>query len=130
MTKKELSKLSGTATVRATRNGAKKAVTVYITQEMRGRDLSDALRFGDVVTILPAKEQVSLSPAPTLNRIKRKLAKFGDEDYLILSGDPVCIALAANVAADNNRGRYKVLKWDRLDQKYYPIQVDLYRKGE
>ena len=101
-------------------------MTVYITQEIRGRDLSDALEFGDLEILIPAKEQVSLSSMPTVRRMERKLSKFTDQDYLVLAGDPVCIGIACAVAALNNNGRYKVLKWDRLDERYYPLDVDVY----
>lgn len=101
-------------------------MTVYITQEVRGRDLSDALEFGDLDILIPAKEQVALSAIPTLRRMERKLVKFTSDDYLMLSGDPVCIGIACALAAVANNGRFKVLKWDRLEEKYYPIEVDLY----
>jgi hypothetical protein len=107
-----------------------KAVTVYITQEVRGRDLSDAAAFGALDILIPAKEQVALSAQPTVRRMLRKLSKFNDKDYLLLSGDPVCIGVACAIAAQNNRGRFKVLKWDRLEQRYYPVDVDLYHKPE
>ena len=35
------------------------------------------------------------------------------------------IGLACSVAADYNRGRYKVLKYDRRSFTYYPIQIDI-----
>jgi hypothetical protein len=101
-------------------------VTVYITQEVPGRDLSDALEFGDLDILLPAREQVSLSAMPTIRRMQRKLAKFTSKDYLMLSGDPVCIGIACCLAALANNGQFKVLKWDRIEARYYPIQVDLY----
>lgn len=101
-------------------------MTVYITQEVRGRDLSDALEFGDLDILIPAKEQIALSAIPTLRRMERKLVKFTSDDYLMLSGDPVCIGIACALAAVANNGRFKVLKWDRLEEKYYPIEVDLY----
>jgi len=101
-------------------------VTVYITQEVPGRDLSDALEFGDLDILLPAKEQVSLSAMPTIRRMQRKLANFTSKDYLMLSGDPVCIGIACCLAALANNGQFKVLKWDRIEARYYPIQVDLY----
>lgn len=101
-------------------------MTVYITQEVRGRDLSDALVFGDLDILIPAKEQVSLSAMPMLRRMERKLARFTSDDYLMLSGDPVCIGVACALAALANNGRFKVLKWDRLETRYYPIEVDLY----
>ncbi len=101
-------------------------MTVYITQEVRGRDLSDALTFGELDILIPAKDQVSLSAMPTLRRMERKLARFTSDDYLMLSGDPVCIGIACALAALANNGRFKVLKWDRIDERYYPIEVDLY----
>lgn len=104
-------------------------MTVYITQEVRGRDLSDALEFGDLDILIPAKEQISLSAMPTLRRMERKLVKFTSDDYLMLSGDPVCIGIACALAAVANNGRFKVLKWDRLEERYYPIEVDLYHSS-
>lgn len=101
-------------------------MTVYITQEVRGRDLSDALEFGDLDILIPAKEQVALSAIPTLRRMERKLVKFTSDDYLMLSGDPVCIGIACALAALANNGRFKVLKWDRIEERYYPIEIDLY----
>ena len=103
-------------------------MTVYITQEMRGRDLSDAVTFGELDILVPAKEQIALSAMPTLRRMERKLSKFTDQDYLILSGDPVCIGIACALAASNNNGKFKVLKWDRLQERYLPISVNLYQK--
>ncbi len=104
-------------------------MTVYITQEVRGRDLSDALEFGELDILVPFGDQVSLSAMPTLRRMERKLVKFTSDDYLMLSGDPVCIGIACALAAAANNGRFKVLKWDRLDHKYYPIEVDLYQSS-
>lgn len=103
-------------------------MTVYITQEVRGRDLSDALSFGELDVLIPAKDQIALSAAPTVRRMLRKLSKFTDKDYLVLSGDPVCIGIACAIAATSNNGKFQVLKWDRLDQIYYPIQVNLFGK--
>ena len=111
----------------AASNG-EKAVTVYITQEVPGRDLSDALEFGDLDILLPAKEQISLSAMPTVRRMQRKLVKFTSDDYLVLSGDPVCIGIACCLAALANNGRFKVLKWDRIEARYYPIEVDLFQE--
>ena len=84
------------------------------------------MEFGDLDILIPAKEQVALSAIPTLRRMERKLVKFTSDDYLMLSGDPVCIGIACALAAVANNGRFKVLKWDRLEEKYYPIEVDLY----
>ena len=60
-------------------------MTVYITQEMRGRDITDATSFGDIEILLPAGEQASYSTQPTIRKLGRKLGKFTDEDYLLLA---------------------------------------------
>jgi len=100
-------------------------MTVFITQEMRGRDITDATSFGDIEILVPAGEQASFSTQPIIRQINRKLSKFSDDDYLILAGDPVVIALCACVAAKNNRGKFKMLKWDRQEGKYFPLTADL-----
>ena len=78
-------------------------MTVYIVQEMRGRNVTDATNF-------------------------RMLANFSDDDYLLLTGDPAAIALAAAVAARHNSGRFKMLKWDRQEAKYFPLSANLNTK--
>tara|TARA_R110000782_G_scaffold237137_1_gene323253 strand:- start:269 stop:598 length:330 start_codon:yes stop_codon:yes gene_type:complete len=106
-------------------------MTVYITQEMRGRDITDATSFGNIEILLPVGEQATLSTQPTIRKITRKLSKFNDDDYLLLSGDPTAIALASAIAARNNSGKFKMLKWDRQEGKYFPLQADLnYRPGD
>ena len=104
-------------------------MTVFITQELRGRDITDASEFGDLEILISAKNQTSYSTQPTIRRLNNALYKFSDEDYLLLAGDPVAIALAAAVAARHNRGKFKMLKWDRLENKYIPLQADLFAGG-
>ena len=101
-------------------------MTVYIVQEMRGRDVTDATNFGDLEILITAEEQTaSFSTQPTIRKLNRLLANFNDDDYLLLTGDPAAIALAASVAARQNNGRFKMLKWDRKLNKYYPVEVDI-----
>jgi hypothetical protein len=38
------------------------------------------------------------------------------------------IGIACAQAAKCNNGKFKVLKWDRLEGKYYPLTVDLYHR--
>ena len=54
-----------------------------------------------------------------------KIVNFNDDDYLLLTGDPAAIALAAAVAARQNGGRFKMLKWDRQTAKYFPLSANL-----
>lgn len=104
--------------------------TVYVVSETSQHNIASALDFGDIVTILPPNAQVTFSVVPTVARIKRALEKFKDEDYLLFIGDPTAISMIAAYAAAKNNGRYKCLKWDKLERRYIPIQVDLFKKGE
>jgi hypothetical protein len=48
---------------------------------------------------------------------------------LLLIGDPAAMAVAGALAAKHNNGKFKLLKWDKREMKYYPIQVEV-NKGE
>jgi hypothetical protein len=103
---------------------------VYVTSETTQHNVTPALQFGEIVTILPPNAQVLFSVVPAVSRIKRKLEKFTDEDYLVLIGDPAVIGIVCSVAAAKNNGRFKVLKWDRREKLYVPLQIDIFQKGE
>ena len=105
--------------------------TVYVVSETNQHNISPALAYGTIETILPPNAQIAFSIAPTIRRIKRKLENFCDDDYLLFIGDPTAIGVVSAVAASVNAGRYKCLKWDKIEKKYIPIQVDLFsKKGE
>lgn len=104
--------------------------TVYVVSETAQHNITQAMDFGTIVTILPPNAQISFSVAPTVQRIKRKLENYTDEDYLLFIGDPTAISIVAALAAARNNGRYKCLKWDKIERRYIPIQVDLFKKVE
>lgn len=101
---------------------------VYVVQETQN-DITSAMDFGTIDVLCPPG-QIAFSPAPTVRRIQRKLSKYTDEDYLLLIGDPAAIGIACAVAAAYNHGRFKMLKWSRKENRYYPVSVDLLEKGE
>jgi len=106
----------------------KARMTVYITHEMRGRDISNALEYGALKVILPAEIQVIDNPTQkkiVVDLIEETPKDFGDNDYLLLSGDPACIGICFGVAALNNNGRVKMLKWDRHEEAYFPLDITL-----
>lgn len=105
-------------------------MTVYVVQEMPGRNITGATKFGIMEALVEPHSQVILSPGPTVRKIKNKLKNFNDEDYLLLMGDPAIIGIACAIAAEINRGRIKLLKWDKENKTYYPIQVDIYQKTD
>ena len=104
-------------------------MTVYVLQEM-GRNVRSAEKFGDLKVVLPDNRQIVLSSGPLAFKLQQELKDFNDNDYLLLMGDPAIIALAGAVASEMNRGRFKILKWDRDEKKYYDIEIDLRGRNE
>ena len=105
-------------------------MTVYVVQEVPGRNLAGARQYGDFQVLLPSNTQIMLSASPSVRRMKKILQDYKEEDYLLLIGDPAAIGVACSIAAYYNRGRYSVLKWDRQEGIYYPVDIDLHQKGE
>ena len=99
-------------------------MTVYVLQEM-GRNTRSAEKFGDLKVCLPDNRQMVLASGPLTIKLKQELKDFNDKDYLLLIGDPAIIAVAGAIAAEHNNGRFKILKWDRNETKYYDIEIDL-----
>lgn len=101
-------------------------MTVYVVQEPdSSKNILSASDFGVLEFILPARENMMFSPAPTITRIKKALKEFNDEDFLLLIGDPAAIGVAVHIALQNNRQKAKLLKWDRREYRYYPVEVTI-----
>ena len=99
-------------------------MTVYVLQEM-GKIIRSAEKFGDLKILLPDNKQIVLSAGPVAHKLRKELSTFCDDDYLLLIGDPAIIAIAGAIASEMNRGKFKVLRWDRNEARYYDIEIDL-----
>jgi hypothetical protein len=102
---------------------------VYAVQESPGKNLLGATDYGEVKFLLPPDRQLTLSPGPVARELRQGLVDFTEADYLLLIGDPAAIGIACVYAAEQNRGRFKLLKWDKQQSRYYPIQVDVYSEN-
>jgi len=110
---------------------------VYVIQEIPGtRDgkpkinIMGASKYGEFKFLLPELSQIIFSPGPLIFKLRKSLKDFSEEDYLLLTGDPAIIGVAGSIVSDMTNGKYKLLKWDRQERKYYPIQINLHEKGE
>ena len=65
-----------------------------------------------------------------IRKLKRKLRDFNDNDHLLMMGDPAAMGIACCVASEMNRGKFKILKWDKMQKRYYSVQINLNEKGE
>ena len=110
---------------------------VYVLQEIAGTrfnspkiNITGALEYGELKFLLPELSQLMWSPGPLIFELRKKLKNYTPEDYLLLVGDPAIIGVACSIVSDITNGKYKILKWDKQERKYYPISINLYEKGE
>ena len=113
-----------------------KEPTVYVLQELPGTkigrpkyNIMGALKYGKLKVLLREDTQIVMSPGPIVIELRRLLKDYTSKDYLLLSGDPSVIGIACSVASDINNGKYNLLKWDRQEKVYYPLEINLYEKG-
>lgn len=101
------------------------AVRDRFTGSMRPQhDLSPALRFGEVVDVLPPGS-ISQDIRVLKAQIMDKLLDEGccRDDYLLAIGDPVAIVLGAFAMAAFS-DRIRLLKWDRRMRGYVALEID------
>jgi len=110
---------------------------VYVIQEIPGTqagrpkiNILGASEYGTFKFLLPELSQIIFSPGPLIFRLRKELAKYRTSDYLLLTGDPAIIGVACSIVSDITNGKYSLLKWDKQERKYYPIEINLYEKGK
>jgi hypothetical protein len=111
--------------------------TVYVIQEIAGSkagtpkiNIMGASSYGKFKFLLPEFSQMIFSPGPLIFKLRKGLKDFKNGDYLLLTGDPAIIGVACSIVSDITNGKYNLLKWDKQERKYYPIDINLYEKGE
>ena len=114
-----------------------KLPTVYVLQEIAGTregrpkiNIMGASQYGRIKFLLPELSQIIFSPGPLVFKLRQLLRDYKPTDYLLLTGDPAIIGVACSIVSDLTNGKYNLLKWDKQERKYYPIEINLYEKGE
>jgi hypothetical protein len=110
---------------------------VYVIQEIPGTkegrpkiNILGASEFGTFKFLLPELSQIIFSPGPLIFKLRKGLKDYRPTDFLLLTGDPAIIGVACSVVSDMTNGKYKLLKWDKQERKYYPIEINLHEKGD
>ena len=110
---------------------------VYVIQEIPGTkagtpkiNIMSASKYGKFRFLLPEFSQIIFSPGPLIFKLRSLLKDYRLKDYLLLTGDPAIIGVACSIASDMTNGKYNLLKWDKQERQYYPIEINLYEKGE
>ena len=108
---------------------------VYVIQEIPGTqsgnpkiNIMGASRYGEFKFLLPEFSQMIFSPGPLIFKLRKGLKDFKIGDYLLLTGDPAIIGVVCSVVSDITNGKYNLLKWDRQEKTYYPIEVNIFHK--
>jgi len=111
--------------------------TVYVIQEVAGTqagnpkiNIMGASKYGGFKFLLPEFSQIIFSPGPLIYKLRQGLKNYNDGDHLLLTGDPAIIGVACSIVSDITNGKYNLLKWDKQERRYYPIEINLYEKGE
>ena len=109
---------------------------VFVIQDIPGTkvgapkiNIIGAREFGDLKVLLPENSQIILSPTYVIQTLKQKLKDYKLGDYLLLTGDPAIIGVACSIVSDITNGKYNLLKWDKQERRYYPVEINLYNKG-
>ena len=109
---------------------------VYVVQEIAGTregrpkfNIMGAAEYGKLKFLLDERSQMIFSPGPLIFKLKNLVKDFKPTDYLLLTGDPAIIGVVCSLVSEQTNGRYNLLKWDRQEKRYYPIEIDLYGTG-
>ena len=109
---------------------------VYVIQDIPGTKIGapkiniiGATQFGNLKVLLPENSQIILCPTYVITTLRQKLKDYTIRDYLLLTGDPAIIGVACSIVSDITNGKYNLLKWDKQERRYYPVEIDLYNKG-
>jgi hypothetical protein len=108
---------------------------VYVIQDIPGTKIGTpkiniigAREFGELKVLLPENAQIILSAGPLVFKLRKLLQDYKPKDYLLLTGDPAIIGVTCSIVSDITGGKYNLLKWDKQERRYYPIEIDLYQK--
>ncbi len=115
----------------------KEKIIRYVIQEIAGTragnpkiNIMGASHYGQFKFLLPEFSQIIFSPGPLIYKLRQGLKNFKKKDHLLLTGDPALIGVACSIVSDITNGKFNLLKWDKQERKYYPIEINLYERGE
>lgn len=100
---------------------------VYVVQDT-GKNMTSALEYGTCETLLGLREEATMLNVPSIvEKIRYGLRYFRKQDYILLAGNPVSIAVAAALASEMTGGQFNVLKWDGQEGRYWPAIVNIHQ---
>ena len=109
---------------------------VYVIKEIPGTqegrpkiNIMGAAQYGNLKFLLDERSQIIFSPGPLIFKLRNALRDFKSTDYLLLTGDPAIIGVTCSIVSEYTNGKFNLLKWDKQEKRYYPIEINLYETG-
>lgn len=104
--------------------------TVYVTHDDGAKNLSPALKFGELKSVVTRNWPLYGDSGDHKRKIEETLDDFNfDTDWLLLVGDPLNIAWAVShlyiILTGNNKFETPIpcLKWDRQEKMYIAVKL-------
>lgn len=92
--------------------------------EWQEYDISVASVYGALQQPLFDRKGAEFTTAPSVAKIRSELKDYCDDDSVLALGDPAAIAVTCTIAANNNFGRFSVLRWDGRTRQYMRLSFD------
>jgi hypothetical protein len=104
---------------------------VFVIQADPKKNMVSAQDWGDLVLLLDDYDEPTLFNIPQITKkIFDRLIWMKSSDYLLLTGSPIAMAIAAAAAARLTLGNFNVLKWDNQERRYWEAQVNFHNLPE
>lgn len=113
-------------------------MTVYIVQRQmkfsheegsmkpRFETIEKAREYGEIKELLPSNSH-PYKPEVILEKLSKIIPNMTSDDWVVPVGNPTLVGLAVSMIADHFDGKIKMLHWSNRDEKYVPIEVDVFR---
>ena len=88
-------------------------------------DMKPAAEYGEPVVLL-AGNHAPLDTEAMVQHLHDRLKNYGDEDFILPTGNPTAIGLAIGIAALKNGGNVQLLVWHRESRCYLATRANLY----
>lgn len=110
---------------------------VFIIQDQHVRDtetnaliskfnFATAKEFGELLFLLNPTANPFSPNEGIVSELTDKLHNYSDQDYLVLTGNPILIGWATAIAAKVNEGKVRFLQWNGRRQMYLEVRGKIF----
>jgi hypothetical protein len=96
---------------------------VWIAYNDRRKDFSKAEDYGELRDVFSSVGK-NYNPDVLIEHARTVLSKAEKGDYLLVVGDPSLVAICTVAMSEVLEGEVKLLRWDRNNMTYYPLELD------